>query len=35
MTDSKPKESELLKPSPINISPPPKIENKTEEKKEN
>ena len=35
MTDSKPKESELLKPSPINISPPPKVENKTEEKKEN
>ena len=35
MTDSKPKESELLKPAPINISPPIKIENKPEDKKEN
>ena len=35
MTDPKPKESELLKPAPINISPPIKIENKPEDKKEN
>ena len=40
MTDSKPKESALLRPSPINISPPPLAQaqpdnKKMEESKEN